>query len=147
MSQKVNWISYLPFPFCITIYKKNKIFGNVLEFRQQICHGNVLIVLGYWEITLQQSSFPINLNPFYVKIEEPLTEILKPSTLSRPFSSLKCFSWNSFESKDSFCCTDVKIKNFFRRDYEISEMKQKWSTGVEVHVQKRTGRVLYSLPE
>ena len=28
--------------------RKNQIFEHVLEFRQQICHWNVLVVLGYW---------------------------------------------------------------------------------------------------
>ena len=28
--------------------QKNKIFDNVLEFRKQICHCNVLIVLDHW---------------------------------------------------------------------------------------------------
>ena len=39
-----------------------------------------------------------------------LTKTSKLSTVSHPLSSLKCFPWNSFESKDSFCCTNVKIK-------------------------------------
>ena len=28
--------------------QKNNTFENVLEFRQETCHWNVLIVLGYW---------------------------------------------------------------------------------------------------
>ena len=81
-------------------------------------------------MTLLQSSFPINLNSFYVKIGEPLTKTSKLLTFSRPFSNLKCFPWNSFESKDSICCTNAKIKfYFFRGPYEISEMKQKSSPG------------------
>ena len=34
----------------------------------------MLIVSGYWSITLLPSSFPINLNSLYVKIEEPLVK-------------------------------------------------------------------------
>ena len=41
---------------------------------------------------------------------EPLIKRSKISNVSHPLSSLKWFPWNSFESKDSFCCTDVKIK-------------------------------------
>ena len=89
--------------------QKNKIFENVLEFRQEICHWTILIVLGCWSMTLLQSSFPINLNSFYV-IEEALTKTSKLLNVSRPISSLKCFLWNSFKSKDLFCCTNVKIK-------------------------------------
>ena len=110
--------------------QKNKIFENVLEFRQEVCHWNVLIVLGCWSITLLQSSFPINLNSFYV-IEEVLTKTSKLSTLSRPISSLKCFPWNSFKSKDLFCCGNVKIKIwFFRSGYEISEMNYTFKDGL-----------------
>ena len=49
--------------------KKKKTFESISEFRQQICPWNLLIVL--WDIekiTLLQSSFPINLNSFYVKL-------------------------------------------------------------------------------
>ena len=89
-------------------------------------------------MTLLQFSFPINLNSFYVKIGEPLTKTSKLLTFSRPFSNLKCFPWNSFESKDSICCTNAKIKfYFFRSLYEIL-------TRIELHVQRRTGRALYS---
>ena len=89
-----------------------------------------------------------NLNSVYVKIGEPLTKAWKLSTVSRPLCSLKCVPWNSFELKDLFCCTNVKIKfKFFRSDYEISEMKQKWDTRIELHVQRRTNRVLYRLPK
>ena len=126
----------------------NKIFKNVLEFRQQICHWNALIVLGYWYISLLQSSFPINLNSFYIKIGEPFTKTSKLSTVSCPLSNLKCFPWNSFESRDSFCCINVKIEfYFFMSDYEILEKKQKWGTRIELHAKRQTGRVLYSLPK
>ena len=54
--------------------------------------------------------FFINLNSIYIKIGESLTKTLKLSTVSRPLSSLKYFPWNSFASKDSFCCAKVKIK-------------------------------------
>ena len=64
--------------------QKNKIFENILEFREQVCHWNVLIVLGYWYITFLQSSFPINLSLFYVKIGEPLTKT--------SFKTLNCLS-------------------------------------------------------
>ena len=41
-----KWIEYLIFHFFFTYYEsqKNNIFENVLEFRQQICPWNVLIV-------------------------------------------------------------------------------------------------------
>ena len=110
LSQKMNGISYLPWHFCITNHEKNKVFKNFLEFRQQICHWTVLIVLGYWLITLLESSFLINFNLFYAKTGQPFAKIWKLSTVSRPFSSLKCFAWSNFETKDSFCCTYVKIK-------------------------------------
>ena len=109
-SEKVNWVFYLTFPFYITNPKKIKFFEKVSEFRQQTRHWNVLIVLGYWY--LLQSSFLINLNLFYVKIGEPHTKT-KLSTVSRQLSSFKCFPWSSFESKDSFCFTKVKIFDFF----------------------------------
>ena len=47
-SQKMIRVRFLPFSFYVVNHKKNKIFENVLEFRQPICHWNVLIVLGYW---------------------------------------------------------------------------------------------------
>ena len=46
----------------------------------------------------------------YYKLESPVTRASKLSTVSRALSSLYCFPWNSFESKDSFCCTNNKIK-------------------------------------
>ena len=141
---ELSILSYISFLQCES--QKNKIFEIVLEFRQQICHWNILVMLMYWQIILLQSSFLINLNSFYVKIGELLTKTSKHSIVSRPLSSLKCFPWNSFESKDFLCCTDVNIKfQLFRRGYEISEMKQKWGTRIELHVQRRTGRVPYSL--
>ena len=88
--------------------QKNKVFEKFLEFRQQICHWNVLIMLGYWSITLLQSIFPINLNSFYLEIEEPLTRTSKFSAVSHPLSSLKCFTWNSFELKFYFAVLMLK---------------------------------------
>ena len=120
--------------------QKKIFFENVLEFRQ-ISHWNVLIVLGCCYITLLQSSFPTNLDSFYV-IEEPLTKTSKLSTVSRLISNLKCFPWNSFKPKNLFCCINVKIKFvYFKSDYEISEMKQRWVFKVKLHVKL----VLYSL--
>ena len=55
-------------------------------------------------------SFPINLNLFYIKIGEALTKTSQLSAVSYPLSRLKCFPWNSIESKNSFYCTNVKIK-------------------------------------
>ena len=124
LSQKMNWVSYLPFPLYITNHKNIYMyiyFDNLLEFRQQICHWNVLIALGYWYITLLKSSFTINLYSFYVKIWKPLAKTWKLSTVARRLSSLECFPWDSFE------CTDVKINfQFFRIDYKIVDMYQKW---------------------
>ena len=58
-------------------------------------------------------SFPINLNLFYIKIGEALTKTSQLSAVSYPLSRLKCFPWNSIESKNSFYCTNVKIKFWF----------------------------------
>ena len=158
-SEKVNWVFYLTFPFYITNPKKIKFFEKVSEFRQQTRHWNVLIVLGYWY--LLQSSFLINLNLFYVKIGEPHTKT-KLSTVSRQLSSFKCFPWSSFESKDSFCFTKVKIFDFFSWFFLGATLKSQkcsktealleiWQvprhTRIELHVQRWTGRVLHSLPK
>ena len=105
-----NELSIFHFSFTLRIKKKKKKKNeNVLEFRQQICLWNVLIV--WWGIGKYRSQcFPVNLNSFYVKIGEPLTKISKLSTISRRLSSLNFFLLNSFESKDSFCCPNVEIK-------------------------------------
>ena len=76
--------------------KTYSLYENFLEFRQHIYFWNVLIVLGYWKTTLLQSSFPVNLDSFYVKIGEPLTKKSKFSTVSRRLSSLKLFSQEKF---------------------------------------------------
>ena len=103
--------------------QKNKIFENVLEFRQEVCHWNVLIVLGCWSITLLQSSFPINLNSFYV-IEEALTKTSKLSTVSRPISSLKCFPGIFLNQRIYFAV--LMLKSSF--NFLGATMKsQKWS--------------------
>ena len=54
LSQK--WIEYLPFPFYITNQKKKNV-ENVLEFWQQICFWNVLIV--WWGIDKYSSQFSL----------------------------------------------------------------------------------------
>ena len=73
-----KWTEYLILHFLFTLrITKNKIFGNVFEFRQQVWHWNVLIESGYWKITFQQFSFSINLNSFYVKLGEPLRKTSK----------------------------------------------------------------------
>ena len=103
--------------------QKNKIFENVLEFRQEVCHWNVLIVLGCWSITLLQSSFPINLNSFYV-IEEALTKTSKLSTVSRPISSLRCFPGIFLNQRIYFAV--LMLKSSF--NFLGATMKsQKWS--------------------
>ena len=138
----MNWVSYLPFPFNITNHKK------VLEFRQKKCHWNVLIVLegidkypflnpvSLWIFKFIRKldcrrviyQYPTRLihfkdSPICLKIGEPPTNTWKLSTIIRWLSSLKLFSLKKFWIKDSFCCTNVKIKfYFFRYIYEISGM-------------------------
>ena len=82
-SQKMNWVSYNSFLH----YKSQKKIENVLEFRQQICLWNVLIM--WWGIDECPSQcFPINLNSFYAKNGEPLTKTSELSSASRRLSSL-----------------------------------------------------------
>ena len=108
LSQIMNWVSSISHLHYESKKKKKK-YENVLEFRQQICLWNILIV--WWGIDKYPSQcFPVNLNSFYVKIGEPLTKISKLLTVSRRLSSLNFFFLNSFESKDSFCCPNVEIK-------------------------------------
>ena len=45
--------------------------------------------------------FPYKSEFIYVKIGEPLTKTPNLSTVSSRISSLRCFPWNSIESKDS----------------------------------------------
>ena len=112
----MNWVSYLPFPFYITNHKTIKFletFWNLDKtFAIEMCH----LCCG---IDLLQSSFSINLNSFYVKIGN-LLQRHQNSTVSRPLSSLNCFSWNSFEF------VVLMLKSSF--DFlEVTMKSQKWS--------------------
>ena len=80
---------------------------NVLEFRQQMCLWNVLIV--WWGIGKYSSQcFPINFNSFFVKIGEPLTKTSKLWTVSRRLSSLNFFSWTVLDQQIHFATQTLK---------------------------------------
>ena len=90
LSQKMNWVSYLPFPFPTNLPLKciNRV-GLLIKNPPaiQFSYKFEFILCKNWGISYK-----------YIK------------TVRHPLSSLKCFPWKKFESKESFCCTNVKIK-------------------------------------
>ena len=66
-------------------------------------------------------------------MEEPLTKTSKFSTVSHPQNSLKCFPGAILNQRIYFTVLAVESD---------SEMKQKWGTTIELHIQRRTSRVL-----
>ena len=94
LSQKINWVSSLSFPFNITNHQEKlfwKHFGIKAKNLPLKCINHVM---RYWWITLLGFSFTINLSLFYVKIGELLTKTSSLSTVSRQVS---IFLWSSYE--------------------------------------------------
>ena len=100
-----NELSIFHFLFTLRIIKKKKI-ENVLEFRQQICLWNVLIV--WWGIGKYPSHcLPINLNSFYVKIGN-LLQKHENSQLLVVDSVVWIFSWTVLNQRIHFAVQRLK---------------------------------------